>query len=231
MTTPRRDPEAGITMIEVTMVSFILGLVLAVILGVLVSVQRIEASTSTRLQNLEESRIVMAVLTRDLRALARDPLSGQTPLAWVTSASSTAVTFYAYLNVYADLATNATRAALPSRVSLTLATSGTRQTLTESLTPPVLSSGTYSVATAENTETLKRLVTSSIESSTTPFFTWENSSGTALNSTASPGVATASLGSINSVVLNVPVRKATTFGTPPTVVTTELRLPNVTVRP
>jgi type II secretory pathway component PulJ len=224
-------------MIEAMITALILGVVLATVFTAMASLQRVQASTEARLANLEEARIVTSVLTRDLRTAAKDPTSGSTPRAWVTAASSTAITFYGYVNTYADLPTNAARAAFPSRITLTLSTVGTRQRLTETLTPPVASGSTWVVATTTSSETKTRIVSESIlPSSSTLFFTWltataaDGSEG-ALNSTATPTVAAADLGSIAAVALNVTIKRQVSAGASETTLKTEVRMPNVTVRP
>jgi type II secretory pathway pseudopilin PulG len=63
----RRDGQAGITVVEMTVVVALLGLVLALALQSLSAYQRAVAATDIRQQNLEEARVAMAVLTKDLR--------------------------------------------------------------------------------------------------------------------------------------------------------------------
>jgi type II secretory pathway component PulJ len=233
----RGDGEDGLTMIEAMITALILGIVLATAFTATSSLQRIEAGTEARLANLEEARVITNVLTRDLRTVAKDPTSGSTPEAWITAASSTAVTFYGYVNTYADLATNTARAAFPSRITLTLSTVGTRQRLTETLTPPVASGSTWVVATTTSSETKTRIVSQSIlPSSSTLFFTWltataADGSESALNTTAAPTVATADLGSIAAVAVNVTTQRLVNAGAGATTLKTEVRMPNVTIRP
>jgi len=239
MTAPTRTGRAedGLSMIEAMITALILGVVLATAFTAMTSLQRIAGSTDARLANLGEARIIINVLTRDLRTVARDPTSGTTPQAWIKAASGTAVTFYGYVNTHADLPTNTARAAVPSRITLTLSPVGSRQRLTETLTPPVLSGTTWVVATTTTSETKTRVVSDSIlPVSGTLFFTWlgataADGSESALNSTTTPTVPTASLGSIAAVALNVTTQRAVTSGAPGTTLKTEVRMPNVTVRP
>jgi hypothetical protein len=237
-TRPRdRSAEDGLTMIEATITALIIGIVLATALTAMTTLQRIEASTEARLANLEEARIITNVLTRDLRTVARNPTSGTTPQAWITAASGTAVTFYGYVNTYADLPTNTARAAVPSRITLTLSTLGSRQRLTETLTPPVASGSTWVVATTTTSETRTRVVSDSIlPVSGRLLFTWltataADGSESALNSPAAPTVPSGSLGSIAAVALEVTTRRLAGAGAAETTLRTEVRMPNVTVRP
>ena len=63
----RRDGQAGITVVEMTVVVALLGLVLAMALQGMSSYQRAAAASDSRLQNLEQAQVAMAVLTKDLR--------------------------------------------------------------------------------------------------------------------------------------------------------------------
>jgi len=68
MTAPRRPGgQAGVSVVEMTIVVALLGLVLALALQSLGAYQRAAAASDTRQQNLDEARVVMAVLTKDLR--------------------------------------------------------------------------------------------------------------------------------------------------------------------
>jgi type II secretory pathway pseudopilin PulG len=62
-----RHGQAGITVVEMTVVVALLALVLAMALQGLSAYQRTAAATEIRQRNLEEARTVMAVLTKDLR--------------------------------------------------------------------------------------------------------------------------------------------------------------------
>lgn len=63
----RRGRQAGITVVEMAFVVALLGLVLALALQSLGAYQRAVAANDTRQRNLAEARVVMAVLTKDLR--------------------------------------------------------------------------------------------------------------------------------------------------------------------
>jgi type II secretory pathway pseudopilin PulG len=68
--TRRRRPargQAGITVVEMTVVIALLGLVLAMAFQGLGAYQRAASGSDTRQQNLDQARIAMAVLTKDLR--------------------------------------------------------------------------------------------------------------------------------------------------------------------
>lgn len=106
--------QAGITVIEMTVVIALLGLVLAMALQGLTAYQRAAAAADVRQRNLDEARVVMAVLTRDLRTATA-----------FTATSATDVTFTGLLN------TGAT--APPNQLRLYVDGSGV---LREAVTPP-----------------------------------------------------------------------------------------------
>ena len=97
-----------------TVVIALLGLVLAMALQGLSAYQRATAGADVRQRNLDEARVVMAVLTRDLRTATA-----------FTAVSATDVTFTGLLN------TGAT--APPNRLRLYVDASGV---LREAVTPP-----------------------------------------------------------------------------------------------
>jgi type II secretory pathway pseudopilin PulG len=63
----RHDRQAGITVVEMVIVVALLGLVLALALQSLGAYQRAAVAADMRQRNLDEARVVMAVLTKDLR--------------------------------------------------------------------------------------------------------------------------------------------------------------------
>jgi type II secretory pathway pseudopilin PulG len=63
----RHDRQAGVSVVEMTMVVALLALVLALALQSLSAYQRAAAANDIRQQNLDEARVAMGVLTRDLR--------------------------------------------------------------------------------------------------------------------------------------------------------------------
>jgi type II secretory pathway pseudopilin PulG len=109
-----RDDQAGITVVEMTVVIALLSLVLVVALQSMSAYQRSAAAIDTRQQNLEEARIVMAVLTKDLRTATT-----------FSALSATDVTFLGLLNTGATAPAN--------RLRLYVDTQGV---LREAVTPP-----------------------------------------------------------------------------------------------
>jgi Tfp pilus assembly protein FimT len=109
-----RDGQAGVTVVEMTVVIALLGVVLAMAFNGVAAYQRSTAAADTRQQNLDEARVVMAVLTKDLRTATT-----------FSALSATDVTFLGLLN------TGAT--APPNRLRLYVDAQGV---LREAVTPP-----------------------------------------------------------------------------------------------
>jgi type II secretory pathway pseudopilin PulG len=79
--------QGGVTVVEMTVVVALLGLVLAMALQGLDAYQRAASGADMRQRNLNEARVVMAVLTKDLRSATA-----------FSATSATDVTFTALLN-------------------------------------------------------------------------------------------------------------------------------------
>jgi type II secretory pathway pseudopilin PulG len=109
-----RDGQAGITVMEMTVVVALLGLVLAVAVQGLSSYQGAVVASDSRLQNLEQAQVAMAVLTKDLRTATS-----------FSTVAATSTTFLGHLN------TGAT--APPNRLRLYVDAQGV---LREATTPP-----------------------------------------------------------------------------------------------
>jgi type II secretory pathway pseudopilin PulG len=93
----RRD-EAGYTVIETLVVTLVVSIVLTFVYQVLISTQRNTYAANVRLENLQEARVLMATVTKDLRTAARlNPTSSP-----FTQAASDEVTFYANLNTFTE---------------------------------------------------------------------------------------------------------------------------------
>jgi prepilin-type N-terminal cleavage/methylation domain-containing protein len=95
---PREGGQAGVTMVEMAVVVALLGLVLTMAFQGLISYQRAAASADTRQQNLDQARIVMAVLTKDLRTATE-----------FTAMTASDVTFTGLLNTAATAPPNQLR--------------------------------------------------------------------------------------------------------------------------
>lgn len=131
MTTRSRDLEAGVTVVEMVLVVALLSLVLAVVYQSVVSYQNAAAGSDARLQNLDEARVIMAVLTRDLRtARTFCPSSPACPSAQFEGDD---VTFLGFLDIAGASSVTTTSTALPNKIRLYVDGQGQ---LIEAVTPP-----------------------------------------------------------------------------------------------
>jgi type II secretory pathway pseudopilin PulG len=110
----RGHGQAGVTVVEMTVVVALLALVLAMALQGLSAYQRAVAATDMRQRNLDEARSVMAVLTKDLRTATS-----------FTSLAGGDVTFLGLVNTAAN--------APPNRLRLYVDSQGV---VREATTPP-----------------------------------------------------------------------------------------------
>jgi len=113
---PRRlhQNQAGVTVMEMTVVVALLAVVLVVAFEGLTSYQGATAGNAARLRNLEEARVSMAVLTKDLRTASS-----------FSALAAADVTFLAHLNT--------TATGPPNQVRLYVDGQGR---LLEAVTPP-----------------------------------------------------------------------------------------------
>jgi hypothetical protein len=63
----RLRSETGTSVVEMVIVTAVLGLVMATVIGAFVAVQRNVANQDIRLENLDEGRVMMATLSKDIR--------------------------------------------------------------------------------------------------------------------------------------------------------------------
>ena len=210
------DDERGITLIELLMAMGLLSLVLAAAAGALASYQRTAASSDIRLENLAEAQTIMDVVSRDIRTATR-PAQQPSESPFLLAAPNE-VKFYANL----ELATG------PKQVRLYVNTT-TGQVIEEAVEPAGASPYTY-------TGTPKvRIVGRHFANGTEPLLTYLDKDGNALGSatwTSTSASLTASERlSIDSVRINLSIRKSNNLAVDPTTVRTTVRLPNVDYSP
>jgi prepilin-type N-terminal cleavage/methylation domain-containing protein len=90
----RTRPESGFTLVEVMVAMMLLGIALTVMYRGLASMNRTAVGATGRLVNLDEARVLMSTITKDLRTAAR--LTPES--APFTFAHEREVTFYANIN-------------------------------------------------------------------------------------------------------------------------------------
>ena len=227
--TPRaRQSQAGLSMVEMSVGMLILGLIMASLLASFTTASRTSVTSDYRIQNLEEGRLLMENITKDLRTAA-PPTQGVSPFfpdpAFPTTkvlATDRDVTFYA------DLGT--TGAA--KRVRLWLDSSKPKEpVLREYVTPPNNQTDSPPQYTAANERS--RLVGRYIIN--TPVVNWpadaanavfqyEDAAGTALGPLPlTPAQALL----VRSITIRLKVRKSTSLSVAATTLESRVRLPNV----
>jgi type II secretory pathway pseudopilin PulG len=241
----RLRDERGITLTEVVVVVSLLTVVLGSVTAGFISVQNAAAGASLRLQNLDEARILMDAVSRDIRTAARmtattspfdvgasSPSGISVPAPGFGNAapyvSATEVWFFANLTLAGGSANPC-----PDVVHLYVDTVASPPVLKEQVlsaaaggTPPSCSySGSYT------TRLLGKYVANS---GSQPVFTYyyDNASGTptAFSTTLNPLTATNRL-QVTMVGITMAIRQSTNYNVPYTTLVNRVRLPNVDYNP
>jgi type II secretory pathway pseudopilin PulG len=243
---PRRgsqiDPrsESGITLVELVVVMALMSLILGFVTRGMVNMQNASVGESYRLQNLDEARILMDTVSKDLRTATRlsstsspfDVTAGSVPAPGFGNtapyAGNTEVWFYANLTL-----TTGSPTPCPDVVHLYVDTAAS---------PPVLKEQTISAQAggvppnctytgAYATRLVGKYVANS---SSAPVFTYyyDDASGTptAIASTATPLSAADRL-LVNAVGITLSIRQSNNFNVPFTTLVNKVRLPNVDYNP
>jgi len=204
----RRD-ESGYTLIETMVVMFVMSIILTFVYQVLISTQRTTFAANVRLENLEEARVLMATITKDLRTAARlNPTSSpfvNVP-GGVTSADE--VTFYAYLNTFTQ----------PVRVHIYV--DGSNRIVEEILRPPY--TGTPEI------RVVGRYVA---EEDVFTYFGPDDPDTPGSEPPLTLPLSAAELLEIEAVEVNLSIRKTSNASLPPTTLINRVRLPNVDYQP
>ncbi len=198
-------------MVEVMISVVILAIILAVMYRGLDNIQTTAVGSEERLVNLEESRLMMATVTKDLRTAARLSV-GSSPF---DLANSREVTFYANIgstngpskvHIYVD--------AENRLVEEVIAPQGTSPNYTYNSTPKVRAVGSYVVPG-------------------TTLFTYQyfdESTSSFVNLSSVP-LSSADRLLIESVEVSISIRKSSTLPTPASTLVNRVRLPNVYYNP
>lgn len=197
------DDEHGASLIELTVVS---GLLVVVLTMAMVGMSRLTtafADTSMRTENLQEGMILMNVITKDLRTAARNTNSSS-PFLEVKNG---AVTFYANLNTEGET----------ERKQVRIHVDTATQQIYETVTPPAGGAGVI--------RTVGRYVTNNpLER---PIFTYFDSDGDAIEPRADGSIDPALWSDIEAVKVDLWIRKSTNRTMPSTEVTSRVRMPNL----
>lgn len=208
----RLRSEAGTSVVEMVIVTAILGLVVAVAIGAFVTVQRHVANQDIRLENLDEGRVMMSTLSKSVRT-ATILTGGTSPFV---IADGNKMKFYGNLDT----------TGAPNLIEIYVdATNPTAPVLIEKLTPPdqpITDPPSYN-----NGPTKVRFVGRYVTNGPgTPMFSYYDLDG---QSVGTPGVPLTDAEKIlvRSVGIDLHVRKATAQAIPSTDIVTRVRLPNV----
>jgi type II secretory pathway pseudopilin PulG len=213
----RLRSESGTSILEMVIVTLVLGIVVAVSIGAFVAVQRNVANEDIRLENLDEGRVMMATLSKSIRT-ATILTGGTSPFASPGIADSNRVKFYANLDT----------TGAPNLVEVYIdSTNPTAPVLVEKLTlpdQPVTDPPTYCQKPC--TPTVRFVGRYVINGPTLPMFVYYDVNGAPVGSPNVP-LTEAQKVLVRSVGISLQVKKATSQAIPSTAIVTRVRLPNV----
>jgi hypothetical protein len=208
----RLRSEAGTSVVEMVIVTAVLGLVMATVIGAFVAVQRNVANEDIRLENLDEGRVMMATLSKSIRT-ATILTGGSSPFV---IADGNRLKFYGNLDT----------TGAPNLIEMYVdPTNPTAPVLIQKLTPPdqpITDPPTYNNGPSK-IRFVGRYVTNGPSS---PMFRYYDVDGAPVGT---PGVPLTDPQKIlvRSVGIDLHVRKATAQAIPSTDIVTRVRLPNV----
>jgi type II secretory pathway pseudopilin PulG len=220
--------ESGVTLVETVVVVSLLGIVLAFVLQSVASYQSAATGGIRRLENLDEARLLMEVLTKDVRTAVR--LNDTTApfvvnSGSVTYADDTSVRFYANLN----LTTACPKIVWIHVVGLTIKediyepSSGTPQ------------DGNCAWASYPGTPTRTRIVGQYVANTASePLFTyyWDNAGTlTPYNYLTETPLSTTNALRVTAVQIRLSIKKTTALPVNRTTIVNRVRLPNIYYNP
>jgi Tfp pilus assembly protein PilW len=202
----RRRNSAGTSLVEVMVTVALMAMVMATVFGEFDSSQTAVMNTGTRLQNLDEARVLMAAVSKDVRTAVRLQ-AGTSPF---TIADKNTATFYANLDT----------TAAPQLVHIYVdATSE----LVEQVTPADVGSvaPNYTYTGTPHVRFVGRYVANNTNS---PIFTYLDDTDTPLTNYP---LNSTDLLAVHSVRITLEVRKSTFASIDPTTLVNQVRLPNL----
>jgi prepilin-type N-terminal cleavage/methylation domain-containing protein len=207
----RRRGQAGYTLIEMAVSMTILTIALAAIIQGFINMQFAATGADLRLQNLDQARVLMDTVSKDIRTAAVLQ-AGTSPF---TQANGTHVTFYANLNT----------TTAPSRVDIYVdSTDPKAPKLLEVVKPadPGTNPPTYN-----NVPAVTRLVGQYVANPpSNPVFRYYDVNGN-LVGTLGATLTTPQMLSVRSVGITLSIRKSTHLNVQPTTLVNRVGLPNV----
>lgn len=216
--------QQGQSLIEMLVVVFILGLVLAAITGAFLVVQRSSDEIDNRFENTGEAQKLIAALTKDVRTAT--PLSaGTSPFLL---AAKRQITFYGDLNYATGVDPR-----FPNKIDLLIDSANpAAPVLKEFIWVPTNNGSTTDAApiyTGASSPTSLRLVGQYVANAANdPIFRYYDADGTELiPQTSPPGLSAADQLSVRTIKISLSVRKQTTRTVQPIRVESVVRLANV----
>ncbi|MEI6571432.1 MAG: hypothetical protein WCO36_08390 [Actinomycetes bacterium] len=198
--------ESGVTLIEASITTALMMVVLTTIYGSFSSTQHALENTGSRLRNLDEARVLIAATTKDVRTAVRLQ-SGTSPFL---VADARTVNFYANLDT----------TSAPKKVLIYV--DNTSELIEKVWSADIGSSApNYTFTGSPKIRFVGRYVANSVAE---PIFTFYDSAGIALGTTP---LNASNLLSIRSVKVTLSVKKATTGTLNPVTMTNQVRLPNL----
>jgi prepilin-type N-terminal cleavage/methylation domain-containing protein len=207
MTRLRRGTgQGGFTLVELLVAISVLAVVLTMLYGAFESLGGTVEGATDRIVNLDEARLLMDTMTKDLRTAVS--LSATIPA--FASADDRSVTFYGNLN-----------STEPRKIEIFV---DANNRLVERVTLPT---GTAPYTAASFTDPPIVRVVGSYISGTAPIFKYIKTDGTEWTASQTPLTATSDLSSIGAVEVTIAIQKTSRQFTTPTTLTDRVRLPNI----
>lgn len=206
----RFQSQRGTSLVEMTITVAFLGLILAVVLTAVSAFERDATGAQRRLENLDEARILMAVVTKDMRTAARIGVASSP----FTLAADREAIFYANVNSSYG----------PNKVHIYI---DVKQQLIEEVTPP--DPGSAPNYTYNTQPAAVRLVGRYVANPPSkPIFVYYDVSGNPLGPTP---LGAANLLAIESVGVTLSIRKTTLLPVIATTLVNRVSLPNLDFNP
>ncbi len=233
--------DSGVTLVELVVAMALMSLILGFVTRGMISIQNASVGESFRLQNLDEARILMSDVSKDLRTATRlsstsspfDVTSGSVPAPGFGNlppyAGKTEVWFYSNLTLASGNPTPC-----PDVVHLYVDTVASPPVLKEQILPAA-AGGAPPNCTYTGSVYTTRLVGKYVANpASQPVFTYYyddvNGTPTAIAASATPLSAADRL-LVNAVGITLAIRQSTNYSVPYTTLINRVRFPNVDYNP
>jgi prepilin-type N-terminal cleavage/methylation domain-containing protein len=198
--------QDGFTIVELLVAMTVLAIALTLVYGAFESLGGGVEGATDRIVNLDEARLLMDTMTKDLRTAVT--LSASIPA--FASADDRSVTFYGNLN-----------STEPRKIEIFV---DANNRLVERVTLPS-GSAPYTAASFSGTPIVR--VVGSYVSGTAPIFKYIKTDGTEWDASQTPLSTSTDLSSIGAVEVTIAIQKTSRRLTNPTTLTDRVRLPNI----